>query len=224
MHESCSLFRQYRIFNWRKLKDGTPVFGYQCNMRTVNPTRSFVLAHNMTEQLSCDAISIPEWKLELMAKKIFEKVWGNQNKAILRACKMIESCQNGKATTRMSAAPIQSQIEKIKKRKLNYAAMRADGELPREEYQALCKQADDEITRLEQELKALSPAPEPQTVSSDMKVIYDFLSQKVDVHSARLAPELINQFVEVVTPIADYSYRWKLNTGCKKSKEERTDL
>ena len=115
-------------------------------------------------------------------------------------------------------------IEKIKKRKLNYAAMRADGELPREEYQALCKQADDEIDRLEQELKALSPAPEPQTVSSDMKAIYDFLSQKVDVHGARLAPELIDQFVEVVTPIADYSYRWKLNTGCKKSKEERTNL
>ena len=220
----CRCGSSYRIFNWRKLKDGTPVFGYQCNMRTVNPTRSFVLEHNMTEQLSCDAISIPEWKLELMAKKIFEKVWGNQNKAILRACKMIESCQNGKAATRMSAAPIQSKIEKIKKRKLNYAAMRADGELPREEYQALCKQADDEVARLEQELKALSPAPEPQTVSSDMKAIYDFLSQKVDVHGACLAPELIEQFVEVVTPIADYSYRWKLNTGCKKSKEERTDL
>ena len=220
----CRCGSSYRIFNWRKLKDGTPVFGYQCNMRTVNPTRSFVLEHNMTQQLSCDAISIPEWKLELMAKKIFEKVWGNQNKAILRACKMIESCQNGKATARMSAAPIRSQIEKIKKRKLNYAAMRADGELPREEYQALCKQADDEIAHLEQELKALSPAPEPQTVSSDMKAIYDFLSQKVDVHGARLAPELIDQFVEVVTPIADYSYRWKLNTGCKKSKEERTNL
>lgn len=220
----CRCGSSYRIFNWRKLKDGTPVFGYQCNMRTVNPTRSFVLEHNMTEQLSCDAISIPEWKLELMAKNIFEKVWGNQNKAILRACKMIESCQNGKAATRMSAAPIQSQIEKIKKRKLNYAAMRADGELPREEYQALCKQADDEIARLEQELKALSPAPEPQTVSSDLKAIYDFLSQKVDVHGARLALELIDQFVEVVTPFADYSYRWKLNTGCKKSKEERTNL
>ena len=61
------------------------------------PDPFLVLEHNMTEQLSCDAISIPEWKLELMAKKIFEKVWGNQNKAILRACKMIESCQNGKA-------------------------------------------------------------------------------------------------------------------------------
>ena len=48
--------------------------------------------------------------------------------------------------------------------------------------------------------------------------------QKVDVHGACFAPELIDQFVEVVTPIADYSYRWKLNAGCKKSKEERTDL
>ena len=220
----CRCGSSYRIFNWRKLKDGTPVFGYQCNMRTVNPTRSFVLEHNMTEQLSCDAISIPEWKLELMAKKIFEKVWGNQNKAILRACKMIESCQNGKAATRMSAAPIQGQIEKIKKRKMSYAAMRADGELGREEYQALCKQADDEINRLEQDLKSIAPEPDSAAVSANMKTLHDFLDQKVDVRGACLAPELIEQFVEVVTPISDYTYRWKLNTGCKKSKEERTDL
>ena len=220
----CRCGSSYRIFNWRKLKDGTPVFGYQCNMRTVNPTRSFVMEHNLTDQLSCDAISIPEWKLELMAKKIFEKVWGDQNKAILRACQMLESCQNSHSTAAMSAVPIQSKIEKIKKRKLNYGAMRADGELEREEYQALCKQADDEIARLEKELQALTPAPETQSVSTNMKAIRDFLEQKVDVHGACLAPELIDQFVEVVTPIGDYTYRWKLNTGRKKSKDERTDL
>ena len=33
-----------------------------------------------------------------------------------------------------------------------------------------------------------------------MKEIHDFLSQKFDVHGARLAPELIDRFVEVVTP------------------------
>lgn len=159
-----------------------------------------------------------------MVKKIFEKVWGNQNKAILRACKMIESCQNGKAATRMSAAPIQGQIEKIKKRKLNYGAMRADGELKREEYQALCKQADDEIARLEKELQALTPAPETQSILANMKAIRDFLEQKVDVHGACLAPEPIDQFVEVVTPVGDYAYRWKLNTGRRKAKDERADL
>ena len=29
----CRCGSSYRIFNWRKLKDGTPVFGYQCNMQ-----------------------------------------------------------------------------------------------------------------------------------------------------------------------------------------------
>lgn len=220
----CRCGSSYRIFKWRKLKDGTPVFGYQCNMRTVNPTRSFVLEHGLTDQLSCDAISVPEWKLDLMAKKIFEKVWGNQNKAILRACQMIEGCKSGKPTTLMSAAPIQSKIEKIKNRKMNYAAMRADGELGREEYQALCKQADDEINRLEQDLKSIAPEPDSAAVSANMKALHDFLEQKLDVRGACLAPELIEQFVEVVTPISDYTYRWKLNTGSKKEKHERADL
>ena len=193
-------------------------------MRTVNPTRSFVLEHGLTDQLSCDAISVPEWKLDLMAKKIFEKVWGNQNKAILRACQMIEGCKSGKPTTLMSAAPIQSKIEKIKNRKMNYAAMRADGELGREEYQALCKQADDEINRLEQDLKSIAPEPDSAAVSANMKALHDFLEQKLDVRGACLAPELIEQFVEVVTPISDYTYRWKLNTGSKKEKHERADL
>lgn len=220
----CRCGSSYRIFKWRKLKDGTPIFGYQCNMRTVNPTRSFVLEHDLTDQLSCDAIAVPEWKLELMAKKIFEKVWGNQNRAILRACQMIESCQNGKADSPISAAPIQGKIEKVKKRKLNYAAMRADGELEYEEYQALCKQADDELRRLESELRSLTPKAKSPVSSASMKAIKDFLEQKVDVHSPCLAPELIEQFVEVITPISDYTYRWKLNTGNKKEKHERSDL
>ena len=102
--------------------------------------------------------------------------------------------------------------------------MRADGELEHDEYQPLCKQADDEISRLEKELQTLTSIPETQGISANMKAIHDFLEQKVDVHGACLSPELIDQFVEVVTPIADYSYRWKLNTGCKKSKEERANL
>lgn len=220
----CRCGSSYRIFNWRKLKDDTPVFGYQCNMRTVNPTRSFVLEHNLTEQLSCDAIAVPEWKLDLMAKRIFEKVWGSQNKAILRACQMIESCQNGKADSSISAAPIQSKIEKVKKRKLNYAAMRADGELEREEYQELCKQADDEIRRLEGELHSIAPKGDFSVSSAKMKAIHDFLEQKVDIQGANLSPELIEQFVEVVTPTSDYTYRWKLSTGNKKEKHQRIDL
>ena len=52
-----------------------------------------------------------------------------------------------------------------------------------------------------------------------MKAIYDFLSLRRSMYTvAYLAPELIEQFVGSGHPIADYSYRWKLNTGCKNPK------
>lgn len=134
-----------------------------------------------------------------------------QQRAFLEA---MDSTQN---------APSVSQAQKLKKmaQKGEFTAEKASEIM---EHQALCKQADDEIARLEKELQALTPAPETQSVSTNMKAIRDFLEQKVDVHGACLAPELIDQFVEVVTPIGDYTYRWKLNTGRKKSKDERTDL
>ena len=84
-------------------------------MRTVNPTRSFVLEHNLTDQLSCDAISVPEWKLELTAKKILKNIWGDQNKTILHACQMLECCQNSHSIAAMSTASIQGKNRKKQK-------------------------------------------------------------------------------------------------------------
>ena len=75
----CRCGGGFNRFKWRVLKDGTPVYGYQCNYRTVNVYRSFVVEHNLQGQSSCDAISICEWKLELMAKLIFDRIWGDQN-------------------------------------------------------------------------------------------------------------------------------------------------
>lgn len=88
----CRCGAGYNRFKWRVLKDGTPVYGYQCNFRTQNPAKTFVEQNQIVGQKSCDAISICEWKLELMAKRIFEELWGDQREAVLRACQMVESC------------------------------------------------------------------------------------------------------------------------------------
>lgn len=52
----CRCGGSYNRFKWRTLADGTDVYGYQCAVRTQNPTRSFVLATNMeqTNSLRCN--------------------------------------------------------------------------------------------------------------------------------------------------------------------------
>ena len=50
------------------------------------------------------------------------------------------------------------------------------------------------------------------------------LNRIVDLSAPKLPDSLIQEFVEVVTPIKDNLYRWKLNFGPQVPHAERTDL
>ena len=132
----CRCGAGYNRFKWRVLRDGTPVYGYQCNYRTQNPAKTFVEKNHLDSQKYCDAITICEWKLDLMAKMIFDQLWGDQREAVLKACQMIESCiLSTTLQTDSEKAEKQKKIEKLEQRLLNLGQMRADGELTREQFQ-----------------------------------------------------------------------------------------
>lgn len=46
----------------------------------------------------------------------------------------------------------------------------------------------------------------------------------VDISTPRISDELIEEFVEVVTPVKNYHYRWKMSFGEVKSAQERSNL
>lgn len=58
----------------------------------------------------------------------------------------------------------------------------------------------------------------------DMKELTAALNRIVDLSAPKLPDSLIQEFVEVVTPIKDNLYRWKLNFGPQIPHAERTDL
>lgn len=221
----CRCGASYRRYKWRVLKNGTPIYGYQCNKRTVNPSRSFVLEHNLQNQDSCDAITIPEWKLDMMAKLIFEQVWGEQKQAVLRACQMVAACHpQSHSNLRSTRNSIAVQVQKLKKRKRSYATMLADGDLERSEYQELYSQAEKEIRQLEQESTSLMPSQPVSSNSINLIALQKTLEEIIDIHSPKLAPELIAQFVESVTPVENYFFRWKLNMRKLRINSERENL
>ena len=218
----CRCGGGFNRFKWRVLKDGTPVYGYQCNYRTVNVSRSFVVEHNLQGQSSCDAISICEWKLELMAKLIFDRIWGDQNAAVKKAVAMIDSVSN-RAAPACSVASSSVQISKLKNRKLRLAQMYADGDLGRDEYKELCAKTEQEISAL-QHPPAEMAAQQKAAATPSMKELTAALNRIVDLSAPKLPDSLIQEFVEVVTPIKDNLYRWKLNFGQQVPHAERTDL
>lgn len=220
----CRCGSGYNRFKWRVLQDGTPIYGYQCNYRTQNPAKSFVEKNHLAGQKSCDAISICEWKLDLMAKQIFDQLWGDQRQAVLKACQMIESCML--AATMQSdvgRAELQRKADKLEQRILNLGQMRADGELTKEQYQKLYAQATKELEALQEKMGG-QPNEQEKSSGLDLDKIKKGLSQMVDISTPKISEELIEEFVEVVTPIENHHYRWKMNFGETKTAQERSNL
>lgn len=219
----CRCGAGYNRFKWRVLQDGTPAYGYQCNFRTQNPAKSFVEKNHLAGQKSCDAISICEWKLNLMAKQIFDKLWGDQQEAVLKACQMVKSCLHTAATqTAKEQENVHRTMEKLEQRMLNLAQMRVDGELQKEQYQKLYVQASQELEALQQQ--QAQPEEIDEQNQLDLKAIRQGLSKMVDTSSPRISEELINEFVEVVTPVENHHYRWKISMENLKQGAQRANL
>ena len=220
----CRCGAGYNRFKWRVLRDGTPVYGYQCNYRTQNPAKTFVEKNHLDSQKYCDAITICEWKLDLMAKMIFDQLWGDQREAVLKACQMIESCiLSTTLQTDSEKAEKQKKIEKLEQRLLNLGQMRADGELTREQFQKLYAQTTTELDALKTQQNSVPNSAEEE-VSFDLNKIKKGLSQMVDITAPRISEELIDEFVEAVTPVENHHYRWKMTFGEMKSGQERYNL
>lgn len=166
----CRCGGAYKRFCWRTLANGIKVFGYQCVVRTQNPSRQFVIENSMEQTNYCNAISIQEWKLELMVKMIFDRFWGDQKEAVLKACVMIENAQKGMTgNNEERRRSLNEKIEKFKKRKKNFSIMYADGDLTRDEYKEMVAQLDKEIEKLESELNG---APGIGEARKEMNVVH----------------------------------------------------
>ena len=101
--------------------------------------------------------------------------------------------------------------------------MYADGDLGRDEYKELCAKTDQEISAL-QHPQAEMAAQQKAAATPSMKELTAALNRIVDLSAPKLPDSLIQEFVEVVTPIKDNLYRWKLNFGPQVPHSERTDL
>ena len=205
----CRCGSGFSRYRWRVLQNGTPVYGYQCTQRSHKMSRQYAQSHGIDID-NCTAISICEWKLELMAKRIFEQVWDDKKNAVLRACEMLENCfeeSNGQHS--MRTQEIQSKLEKNEQRLLCYVEMRADGELSKDEYLKLRSQLEKEKAQLCRQLN--ESGDQKQQTALNLRKIKNRLSSVIDISKPIIADELIDEFVEQVMPIEDNVYRWKLN-------------
>ena len=208
----CSCGSSFRKNKWHTKNDGGISYGYQCYNQLNNGNKKKRVELGLDTEGYCDSRMIADWKLDFMAKSLLEHLWTDRKESVLLALDLIkryyrdERVTSGKGDT----AAIQAKLNKATTRLQNLIAMRADGEISKDEYQAMRSPVDAEIRVLE---KALEDAPqaEEQGTTLNLTEITATLHSLVDFSEATLNHDVIKKFVYMVTPTSDTSFHWYVN-------------
>ena len=99
---------------------------------------------------------------------------------------------------------------KANSRLTNLIAMRADGEISKDEYQAMRSPVDEEIKKLQ---KALDEIPQEKSNPKglDIEGIRSTLNSFIDFSGSTISHDVVNQFVYLITPTSDTTFDWYVN-------------
>ena len=160
----------------------------------------------------CDSRMITDWKLDFMAKALLEHLWQERKESVLIALDLIRHYYKEERTldNKSDAASIQARIDKANSRLANLIAMRADGEISKDEYQSMRSPIDKEIKELQ---KALEDTPTNKCCPRglDLEGIRSTLNSLIDFSGSTISHDVINQFVYMVTPTSDTTFDWYVN-------------
>lgn len=208
----CACGSTFRKNKWRTNQRGDTVYGYQCYNQVNNGSKAFREKNGLDTDGYCDIRMIGDWKLDLMAKKIFESIWTDRKEDAKLAYKLLRECyQSDASRNKGTIAAVQGKISRATARMENLIAMRADGEISKEQFQTLRQKAETELADLNEELNRLNAAFDDETDAPPMAVIEDALDSILDFSGPSIDSSIIDKFVCRITPVDNGHYRWDLN-------------
>ena len=147
-----------------------------------------------------------------MAKALLEHLWTERKESVLIALDLIKYYYKEEKSneTQSDTVTIQAKLDKANSRLTNLIAMRADGEISKDEYQAMRSPVDEEIKKLQ---KALDEIPQEKSNPKglDIEGIRSTLNSFIDFSGSTISHDVVNQFVYLITPTSDTTFDWYVN-------------
>lgn len=161
----------------------------------------------------CDLKEICDWKLEMMARRIFSGLWGNKKDILNKVSSLyqvgvfMEYREDETVKDRVTEQLIKLD-EKLKK----LTRMRLEDEITRESYFEFKSEIEKEKLDLLSKRRVLDAGMVPNGNPEDpAKRVEDFLLAKMDFTDHRIDRDVIGQFVGTIVPVTETCFNWYMN-------------
>lgn len=173
--------------------------------------RSHMLDEN---NIICRNPAVGEAKLWLSANHVFAYIFESGKDAVLKTLLLIEQCKQEKVSNinEGTVQDLEAEIEKLKKRRISYINMKADGEITAEEYQKLAGETKKQIDEWQERVSKLRlESAKAERKLFDLDKIREKLDTFVNVKGIKVCDEMIDMFVERIIYRGDDEFVWVIN-------------
>ena len=216
----CKCGSSFRKDIWHRKKDGSVVHGYSCYNRVNNGSAADREKQQLDTDGYCDMKMICDWKLDLMANEIFNKMWVNRQEDMATALSYIRKyykaeLDNGNSVT---AEYIQAQRVKLEQKKKNILNMRAENEISKDECAEMKKELEADFARLDEQEKNISSQQNLQDgMFANIEQIEQTLKSIADFSDEKLTHDFMSEIIEDVIPENNEKFIWDIHTDGSKT-------
>lgn len=212
----CTCGHSFRKNRWHKNKGMPWSYGYQCYNQLNNGSASQRRKAGADDTGYCDQSMIADWKLEMMAKMIFEQIWQERKETVDTVCELIKECYQVEKPKKVNLTGIVAQIERYKNKKNTLLEMRTDGEISKEEYKEQKEKVEKALLELTEEYERMLATEDAiqnpdicwDEIQSSLNAMIDFSNPQIDRH-------IIRKFVSKIVPNGRNHFRWYMNLDGK---------
>ncbi len=215
----CKCGSSFRKDKWHQNKYKDVTYGYSCYNRIRHGDAKKREELGLDTDGFCDMKMICEWKMDLMAKTIFDNIWVDRQAMAGQVMELIRKhyTESVKEKGFVTLQYIQAQREKLEGKKKNILNMRAENEINADEYAQLKKEMDAEFARLSEQEKNLTEQQEiTNDFSANLERIEKALQGLCNGSDKTLNQKFMGRMVESVIPESNTRFIWNIRTGADK--------
>lgn len=192
----CECGSSFNRRKWHTTTDNEPQWGYHCYNQLKTGSKKTRENKGLSIDGVCDTKMMTEWKLNLMAKEIFKKIYLNKEEIIGIAETAITKHINDNEDIKNSDTVKSLEKELLKKKNMldNLVDMRAEGEIDRDTFLNKKEEIEHSVNTLNEQLKEYSVEnveEESDGLLNKLKMIKYSLEQQINFDEKDRVPESI---------------------------------
>ena len=211
----CICGHSFNRRRWSHQGKSNTVYSYQCYSSIRSGTVQTRKNKGMSIEGVCTSPLIPQWKLKMMAKYVFTHFVTDVDEILSTANRLLQKHLADKPVldNTQIIANKQKELAKLEKRLKNYAKMRADDEISREQFFEYKAELEPQIAEFKQSIAELEAETEPVEevdFGERIKMLEYAMEQLVDFENIEDIPEkVVEAFVDRIV-VSEDCFDWYL--------------